>query len=56
MVPPSDGAETPIDQRELNFCGADLGEDGSMVLYGMGFEGGGRSRIFTGVKAHFFAD
>ena len=33
--------EIPLDERELNFCCADLGEEGFMVFYGMGF--GGRS-------------
>ena len=31
--------EIPLDERELNFCCADLGEQGLMMFYGMGFRG-----------------
>ena len=33
--------ETPLDEREIPFCCTDLGPDGLLALYGMGF--GGRS-------------
>ena len=33
--------EIPLDERELNFCCADLGDEGLLVFYGMGL--GGRS-------------
>ena len=31
--------EIPLDQRELNFCRADFGEDGFMVFFGVGYWG-----------------